>query len=136
MFKFFSTSNSKWIDPKDFNSNECNSNSSKGWVLEVDLEYPKKLRELHNDYPLPPDRIEIKKEMQSNYQLKIADFCNITVGTLKNEFLTFLIKKRMCSIMKTFNFKSRIEAEKCVLEFNKSQWLKTYLKFITHRIEV
>ena len=42
----------------------------------------------------------------------------------------------MCSIMKTFNFKSRIEAEKCVLEFNKSEWLKTYLKFNTCRIEV
>ena len=27
----------------------------KGCVLEVDLEYPKELRELHNDYPLAPD---------------------------------------------------------------------------------
>ena len=34
----------------------------KGFVLEVDLEYPKALRELHNDYPLAPDKIKIKKE--------------------------------------------------------------------------
>ena len=26
-------------------------------VLEVDLEYPKELRELDNDYPLAPDKI-------------------------------------------------------------------------------
>ena len=39
---------------------KINSNSSKGCVLEVDLEYPKELRELYNDYPLPPDKIEIK----------------------------------------------------------------------------
>ena len=31
--------------------------------------------------------------MLSNYQLKIADFCNITIGTLKNEFLTFFDKE-------------------------------------------
>ena len=31
----------RWIDPKDFDSNKCSSNSSKGCVLEVDLEYLK-----------------------------------------------------------------------------------------------
>ena len=30
------------------------SNSWKRCVLEVDLQYPKKLRELYNDYPFPP----------------------------------------------------------------------------------
>ena len=36
------------------------SNNSKGCVLEVDLGYPKELRELYNDYPLTPNKIEIK----------------------------------------------------------------------------
>ena len=31
-------------------------NSSKGCSLEVDLEYSKELCELHNDYPLAPDK--------------------------------------------------------------------------------
>ena len=35
--------------------------------LEVDPEFPKELRELHNDYPLAPDEIKIKREMQSEY---------------------------------------------------------------------
>ena len=30
-------------------------------VLEVDLEYPEKLHELHNDYPLAPERLKINK---------------------------------------------------------------------------
>ena len=50
---------------------------------QTDLEYPKELRGLHNDYPLVPDKIEIKKEILSNYQLKIADFYNIPIGNVE-----------------------------------------------------
>ena len=50
--------------------NKYTSNSSKECVLEVDLEYPKELRELKNDYQLAPDKIETKSEMLSDYQLK------------------------------------------------------------------
>ena len=38
------------------------SNSSERCVVEVDLEYPNKLQQLHNNYPLAPDKIEIKRE--------------------------------------------------------------------------
>ena len=30
-------------------------------ILEVDLEYPKSLHDLHNDYPLAPEQIEVNK---------------------------------------------------------------------------
>ena len=39
MSKFLPTRGFKWIDPKEFDLNKYNSNSSKGCVLEVDLEY-------------------------------------------------------------------------------------------------
>ena len=55
MSKFLPTSGFKWIDPKEFDFNKYISNSSKGCALEVDLEYPKELQELHNDYPLALD---------------------------------------------------------------------------------
>ena len=42
----------KWTDTKEFGLNKYSSNSSKGCVLKVDLEYYKDLQELHNDYPL------------------------------------------------------------------------------------
>ena len=73
MLKFLLTSIFKYIDPKKFNSNIFSSNSLKGCVLEVDLEYPKELRDLHNDYPLAPDKIDIKKNSCSviNYRLLV-----------------------------------------------------------------
>ena len=41
------------------------------------------MQELHNDYPLAPDKIEIKKEMLSDYELKIANLYNIPIGNVK-----------------------------------------------------
>ena len=64
--KFLPPSGSKWIEPKDFDLNKYTSNSSKGRVLEVHLEYRKELRELQNDYPLAPEKTEIKSEMLSD----------------------------------------------------------------------
>ena len=81
---FFRTSEFKWIDPKNFDSNKYRINSSTGCVLEVDLENSKELCKLHNDYPLTPDKIAIKN------QLMISDFYSTPIG---NWCLTFSIKK-------------------------------------------
>ena len=62
MSKFLPVSGFKWKDPREFDLNKYINNSSKGCVLQVDLEYPKELQELHNDYPLAPHKIEIKRE--------------------------------------------------------------------------
>ena len=73
MSKFLSTSEFKWIDLKEFDLNRYTRNSTKGCFLEVDLEYPTELRELLNDYALAPYKIEIKRKILSDHQLKISD---------------------------------------------------------------
>ena len=83
MYKLLSISEFKWIDSKEFDLNKYISNNSKGCVLEIDLKYPKELRESYNDYPLAPDKIKIKREILSEYQLKIADLYNISIGNIK-----------------------------------------------------
>ena len=83
MSKFLSTCGFKWLDPKEFDLNKYTCNSSQGHVLKVDLEYPKELPELHNDYPLAPDKIELKREILPDYQLKIDDLYNIPVSNVK-----------------------------------------------------
>ena len=80
---FFQQVDSSGIDPKKFDLNKYTSNSSKGCALEVGLECPKQLPELHNNYHLIPDKIEIRREMLSEYQLKIADLYNIHIGKVK-----------------------------------------------------
>ena len=78
MSKFLPLSSCWWTDLKEFELNKYTSNSSKGCVIEFDLQYPKNLRELHSDYPLAPDKIEIKRETLSDFQLRIADLYNMS----------------------------------------------------------
>ena len=94
MSKFLPTNDFKWIDPKELELNKCTSNSSKGCVLEVGLEYSKELFKSHNDYPLDPDKIEIKRGMLSNYQLKIADFYKIPIDNVKKLVPNFFDKEK------------------------------------------
>ena len=41
-----------------------------GYLLEVNLEYPDKLHELDNDYPLTPGRLAVSSDMLSKYCIK------------------------------------------------------------------
>ena len=84
MSKFLPTDGFKWIDPKGFDLNKYANNSSKRCVLEVDFEYLKDSHELDNNYLLAPDKIEIKEQMLSRYQILIVDFHNIPIGNVKN----------------------------------------------------
>ena len=101
MSKFYPTSGLKWINLKEFDLDKYTSKSSKGCVLEVDIEYSKELQELHNNYPLAPDKIEIKTEMLSEYQLKIADLYNTPIGNVKKLVSNFFDTKKY---VKTCNF--------------------------------
>ena len=90
MSKLLPSSGFKWRDPKEFGMNKFTTNSLKARVLKVDLEYPKELCELHNDYPLAPDKIEIKKKL-SKYQLMIAD---VPIGIVKKLVPNLFDKKK------------------------------------------
>ena len=95
MSNFFPTSGFKWVDLKEFDLNEYISNGSKRCALEDDLKYLKELRQLQNDYPLAPDKIDIKREMLSEYQLKISDLCNIPIGNVENSVPNFVDKENL-----------------------------------------
>ena len=56
----------KWLSENeidDFDLNLVKENSSDGYILDVDLEYPSELHDLHNDYPLAPEKLEISQDM-------------------------------------------------------------------------
>ena len=136
--KFLPTSGFKWIDPQEFDLNEYSRNSQKGCVLEVDLEYPKDLRELHDVQPLAPDKIEIKRELLSDYQLKSVDLYSISVGNVENLVSNFYDKGKYLIHYENLQLYIRLGLKlrkiHRVLELNQSQWLKPYVE-LTHKEE-
>ena len=65
----------KWLgqeEIKNFVVNPISENCLDGYILEVDLEYPDELCDLHNDYPLAPEKLEISDDMLSKYCSDIA----------------------------------------------------------------
>ena len=55
--------NFEWIEDTHFNEDfikNYNQESDEGYFLEVDVQYPEKLLERHNDLPLLPERMKIE----------------------------------------------------------------------------
>ena len=62
----------KWLkNAVEFDVMSIDEKSDTGYFLEVDLEYPNKLHELHNDYPLAPEKRAISSDTLSKYCKKL-----------------------------------------------------------------
>ena len=76
MSQYLPYSEFKWLNKKEidrFDVDSVGENSSIGYILEIDLNYPSDLQELHNDYLLAPEKDEISQDMLSNYCFNIAN---------------------------------------------------------------
>ena len=74
----------KWVkNVNNFYVNSISKSSLYGYILEVDLEYPNELHNLHNDYSLAPEKLEVTYDMLSNYCKKIAEKYSIKIGGVK-----------------------------------------------------
>ena len=61
-----------------------NEKNAIGYLLQVDVQYPDKLHESYNDYPLAPEKLTVSSDVLSKYCKKIADEYKIKVGDVKN----------------------------------------------------
>ena len=107
--------------------------SPTGYILEVDMEYPPHLHELHNDYPLAPEKVKLTKEMLSPYSKSFPDQHVLTeklVPNLNNKtkYVTHYVNLKLY-----IRLGMRITRVHRVLEFRQSPWMKPYIDFNTEK---
>ena len=77
---------------EDFLKN-YNEESDERYFLEVDVQYPEKLRELHNDLPFLPERMKIEK-VQKLVELNVITYV-IYIRNLKEALNNRLVFKKI-----------------------------------------
>ena len=74
----------KWLkDVDNFDLMSISEKSPIGYFLEVDLEYPDELHELHNDFPLAPENLAVSSDTLLKPCKKIGDKYEIKLGDVK-----------------------------------------------------
>ena len=95
---------------EDFIKN-YDENSDKGYMLEVNVEYPKNLHHLHSDLPFLPERMKIDK-------------CKKFVCNLYDK-KSYVVHIR--SLKQALNHGQILKKVHTVIQFNQEAWLKPYI---------
>ena len=109
----------------------------KVYSLDVDLEYPDELHELHNDYPLAPEKLTVTNDMLSKYCKRIADKYDIKVGDVKKLIpnlrnkTKYVLHYRNLQLYLFLGMKL-IKIHR-MLQFRQSDWVKKYIDFNTEK---
>ena len=85
--------------------------SDKGYILEVDVKYPKNLHGFHEDLPFLPERMNIDK-------------CNKLVCNLYDK-KNYVVHIR--SLKQALNHGLIVKKVHRVIQFNQEAWLKSYI---------
>ena len=140
MSQYLPTGGFRWMTEKQINKidlTKYEEDSTRGIILEVDLEYPKKLHDLHNDYPLGPEKVKVTNNMLSDYSKKIADKYNISIGLVHKLIPTLSNKEKYVlhyrKLQLYIDLGLKVTKVHRVLKFDQSPWLKQYIDFNTKK---
>ncbi len=104
-----------------------------GYFIECDLLYDKSFHDLHNDYPLAPERMQMNYERLNDTQLKILRNYRISKSSLQITKLVphLLTRKNYCVhyLNLKFYLEHGMSLEKVhrVIAFEQKPWLKPYI---------
>ena len=135
----------EWVDPETLRGTGCGvwgsaplrgvgcNPTDKGYIFEVDLEYPKELHDLHNSYPLAPERLKVKKEWLSSYQRELVT----SNSALNVEKLVPNLRDKEKYVLHYRNLQlyvslgMRVKKVHRVLRFSQSPWMEPYIRMNT-----
>ena len=113
--------NFKWIEKGDISKfNEVfiknyDENSDKGYIFEVDVKYPEKIRMLHSDLAFLPERMKINK-------------CTKLTCTIQNK-KNYVIHIR--ALKQALNHGLKLTKVHIIIQFDQEAWLNQYININT-----
>ena len=126
------TGSFKWEKDPDYYKNIP---KGRGCVIECDLKYTKKCRNKTYKYPLAPEKMKIKKEELSDYQLNLLG--DRPLGNEEKLFLTLRDKEKYIihdSILKKYiELGVKVIKVYRIISFEESNWLAKYINFNTEQ---
>ena len=111
----------------NFDVNSISETSKYGYILEVDLEYPKKLHEIHNDHPLAHNMLSHCLKIVYKYVLKVGGVKKLVpnLGKKSNYTVLYMNLKLYLSLgMKLIKIHK-------TSKFKQAPWKKKYIDFNT-----
>ena len=125
----------KNIDELDIMS--INKKGNVGYILEVDLKYPKELHKLHNNYPLAPEKFTLTNDILSNYCKTLADKYDIKVSDIEKLIPNLGNKTKYVVHYKNLqlylSLRMKLTKIHRALQFKQSDWMKKYIDFNTKK---
>ena len=131
----------KWMNEDEYSKIdwlEINTEKSVGYILEVDLSYPKELYEYHKDFPLAPVRRKIKLNELSQYQkhlIELNESKGLKYISTEKLILDFYDKEKYVLHFKNLKLYLelglKLDRIHRVLKFKQSKWLEPYIKLNT-----
>ena len=124
----------QWVDDCDRLAEtitEHPADSHEGYILEVDLEYPGELHNVHNAYPLAPERMVVKKEWMSEYQHELLD-AGVEVEKLVPNLYnknSYVLHYRNLQLYLSLGMK--LTKVRRALIFQQSRWMEPYIRLNT-----
>ena len=140
MSQYLPTGNFKWMTDKEISKidlGKYKAYGKKGLILEVDLEYSRALHNIHNDYPIAPEKVKVSNDTLSAYCKKIAEKYNISIGLVSKLIPTLRDKKEYVlhyrNLQLYLDLGLKMKKVHRVLKFDQSPWLKQYIEFNTEK---
>ena len=103
-----------------------------GYILEVDLEYPPELHDLHSDYPLAPEKLEISHDMLSSYQRELKQELGYKPAKVEKLLPNLWDKDHYVIHYRNLQFYlaqgMKLTKIHRVLQFKQRPWLKPYIE--------
>jgi len=110
------------------------SDSTIGYILDVDLDYPDHLHDSHNDYPLAPERLTVTRDMLSDYSRELSEghppVSEKLTPNLRNK-RNYVLHYRNLQLYMRLGLKL-VHIHR-VLAFEQRPWMRDYIDFNTKK---